>query len=116
MVKPLSSRAVRTRTVKKAEVRRQKAEGVPTNEFGGFNKVATRLFFSINKFRGFKPYGREQRTYFCIKAYLLSFCPLPSALCLSSVSLSSEASEARPVSWDFGNPNLSKAGWGSSFV
>ncbi|WP_414587502.1 eIF2A-related protein [Scytonema sp. PCC 10023] len=71
--------------VKKAEVRRQKAEGVPTNEFGGFNKVATRLFFSINKFRGFKPYGREQRTYFCIKAYLLSFCPLPSALCLSSV-------------------------------
>jgi len=73
------------KTIKKAEVRRQKAEGVPTNEFGGFNKVATRLFFSINKFRGFKPYGREQRTYFCIKAYLLSFCPLPSALCLSSV-------------------------------
>ena len=38
--------------VKKAEVRRQKAEGIPTHKCEGFDKLATHLFPSILKSRG----------------------------------------------------------------
>ena len=81
-------------------LRRQKYEGRRQKETLRINAFAKRLlkerdlikfalyyFSTYLKAGAVLPYGRAQRTSICIKAYKLSFCPLPSALCLSSVSL-----------------------------
>jgi hypothetical protein len=65
--------------IKKAEVRRQKAEGDPTHKCEGFDKVCTLLFFDLLKSRGCLTVWQSTEDFYLYKS-LQAFL-LPSALC-----------------------------------
>uniref|UniRef100_A0A0C1N2Z6 Uncharacterized protein n=1 Tax=Tolypothrix bouteillei VB521301 TaxID=1479485 RepID=A0A0C1N2Z6_9CYAN len=54
-------------------------KGIPMYKCEGFNKVCTLLFFDLNQFRDATPFGRAQKTCFCMKSYNINL--LPSAIC-----------------------------------